>query len=239
LEQLYLARVKPPTEEELLASIEEALTPVKDQVITIRLLDAGADKDILFLDLPAENNPFLGRRGVRLLRDYADLARTQLRVLLTLSQDHDIRILTPMVTVAEDIKEIRDLLQSVAKDMCMKQLPLLGAMVETPAAALCIEEIMQWADFLSIGTNDLTQFVMAAGRENNLVSQYYRDDHPAVLKLIQMIVKNAGDCPIEVCGELAGNLKVLSTLLRMGLRSVSVPPSRVPEIKAFVRNLEL
>lgn len=238
LEQLYLSQQKPPSEEKLLDNITRALAPMKDKVVTIRLLDAGADKDIPFLNLPAENNPFLGRRGVRLLLRYPDLCTAQLRVMLKLAKDHDIRVLIPMVTTVEDLKQIRHLFKTAADDMGFEKLPPLGAMIETPAAAICVEEIVKYADFLSIGTNDLTQFTMAAGRENNLVSNYYIDDHPAIIKLIEMIINNAGDCPVEMCGELASNQNILPTLLKLGITTLSVPPSLVPEIKEVIREIK-
>jgi len=239
LEQLYLARAKPPSEQDLLENIKRTLSPMKDKVIAIRLLDAGADKDIPFLNLPAENNPFLGRRGVRLLLEYPDLTKAQLKVMLKLFKDHDIRILIPMVTTSEDIKQIRYLLETAADDIGSTELPLLGAMVETPAAAMCIKEIVKYTDFLGIGTNDLTQFTMAAGRENNLVSDYYIEDHPAVIRLIGIIANDATGCPIHICGELASNRIALSTLLKLGIRSLSVPPSFVPQIKEAIRKVEL
>ncbi len=104
---------------------------------------------------------------------------------------------------------------------------------------MCIKEIVEYADFLSIGTNDLTQYTMAAGRENNLVSGYYVEDHPAVLKLIGIIVKGASVCPIEICGELASNMEALSKIIKLGIKDLSVSPSFVPEIKEAVRKVEL
>jgi len=239
LEQLYLSRAKPLSEEDLLKNIERTHFPMKEKIFTIRLLDAGADKDIPFLNLPAENNPFLGRRGVRLLLEYPDLTKLQLKVMLKLCTNHNIRVLVPMVTVPEDMKQIRELLKATANEIGCSKLPPLGAMIETPAAVMCIREIVKFSDFLSIGTNDLTQFAMAAGRENNLVSNYYIEDHPAVLKLIAIATENSAGCPIEVCGELASNHKALSTLLKLGIRSLSVPPPLVPEIKETVREIEL
>jgi phosphotransferase system enzyme I (PtsI) len=243
LEQLYLSRTKPLSEQGLLENVERTLSAMQEKTVTIRLLDAGADKDIPFLNLPAENNPFLGRRGVRLLLEYPDLTKLQLKVMLKLSQNYNIRILVPMVTVPEDMKQMRELLKDAANEIeneiDFSKLPLLGAMVETPAAVMCLKETVKYADFLSIGTNDLTQFTMAAGRENNLVSNYYIEDHPAVLKLIAIAIENSSECPIEVCGELASNFKSLQTLLKLGIKNLSVPPSLVPEIKEAVREIVL
>src|SRR4030095_5004978 len=116
-------------------------------------------------------------------------------------------------------------------------LPLRGPMRETPAAALGISEIMQHADFLSIGTNDLTQYTMAAGREEPLVSDYFRDDHPAVLRLLRLVSEAAGDTPLALCGELAGRVDMLPFLLAAGIRSLSVAPPLVPTVKGAVRQI--
>jgi phosphoenolpyruvate-protein phosphotransferase (PTS system enzyme I) len=165
--------------------MRSTLEPMAGKPITIRLLDVGADKKLPSLDLSSEVNPFLGRRGVRVLLAYPELLHTQLRALARLSREHDIQILVPMVTLAQDMKRLRELLVAATAEVGVERLPPLGAMIETPAAALCVVEIMTHADFLSIGTNDLTQYTMAAGREDPLVSDYFRDDHPAVLRLVR------------------------------------------------------
>ena len=112
-------------------------------------------------------------------------------------------------------------------------------MIETPAAALSVGEIKVYADFLSIGTNDLTQFTMAAGRENPLVADYFREDHPAVLRLVRITVEEAGGTPVEVCGELARQLELIPALLRMGIQTLSVPPPLVPAVKEAIRSVAL
>lgn len=239
LEQLYLARKVPPTSEELLGELREIFAPLKGKPVTVRLLDLGGDKPVPFLKLPPEDNPLLGRRGVRLLLSYPDLITTQLRALLALSREQEVHILVPMVTLVEDIAQIRQRLIAVAKEMGQEQLPLLGAMIETPAAALTVPEIIRHADFLSIGTNDLTQYTMAAGREDPLVSDYFVQDHPAVLRLLGMVVEEAGGIPVEVCGELGGQLGAVATLLKLGIRALSVAPPLVPGIKQAVREVSL
>lgn len=181
-EVIFLSRKMLPTEEEVFEDASSTLAPLKGKPITIRLLDVGGDKNLPYLKLPGEANPFLGRRGVRLLLDYPDLLQLQLRVILRLSHEHDLQILVPMVTVAEDMKQLRDALASAAAVIGVEEIPQLGAMVETPAAALCVTEVAQFADFLNIGSNDLTQYTMAADRENPLVYRYFKDDHPAVIR---------------------------------------------------------
>jgi phosphotransferase system enzyme I (PtsI) len=137
------------------------------------------------------------------------------------------------------MEQMRVLLQQAAGAVGARRLPPLGAMIETPAAALCAARIAQYADFLSLGTNDLTQYTMAAGRENSLVSHYFIDDHPAVMRLVEMVVREAAETPVSLCGELAGRKEVLPQLLRLGLRSLSVAPPLVPQVKDLVRSLRI
>ena len=141
IEQLYFARELPPSEEELFSELQRFLAPLREKPVTIRLLDIGGDKAIPSLRLPFESNPLLGRRGVRLLIDYPQLARTQLKSLLRLSQAQDIRILVPMVTLERDMQQMRELLVAVAHEMGIQKIPPLGAMIETPAAALTVGQI--------------------------------------------------------------------------------------------------
>jgi phosphoenolpyruvate-protein kinase (PTS system EI component) len=235
LEQFYLSRTVPPSEEELIEEIGGVCRHFPDKPVTVRLLDAGGDKDIGFLNCPEEADPFLGRRGVRLLLANPELVTAQLRALLRLSSDHNVRIMVPMVTLAEEMEEVRTLLESAAAELDVRTLPPLGAMVETPAAALCAADIAAQADFLSLGTNDLTQYTMAAGRENPLVEDYFQEDHPAVLRLIRTVLAEAHSCPVALCGEIAGRTDDLQTLVRLGLRTFSVAPGLVPEVKYAVR----
>jgi phosphoenolpyruvate-protein kinase (PTS system EI component) len=179
----------------------------------------------------------LGQRGVRLLLANPLLLSSQLRALLRLSHDFSLRILVPFVTIAEDMKRVQLALEEAAQQLNSKALPPLGAMIETPAAALCASSISEVADFLSIGTNDLTQYVMAAERETNYMSHYYVDDHPAVLSLIRHVCKAVSTQDVEICGELAGNPHALPILLEMGIRQLSVVPLRVPAIKEIIRSL--
>lgn len=235
MEQFYLARKTPPDISELLAELRAVFAPMKEKPITIRLLDLGGDKPLPFLKLPAEDHPFLGRRGVRLLLHYGDLLDTQLKALWEFSREQEVSVLVPMVTLATEMGQIRSLFTTVVNDQGGGKLPPLGAMVETPAAALTVADITTQADFLSIGTNDLTQYTMAASRENPLVNDYFQEDHPAVLRLIRIIVDEAGDIPVTICGELARQLDVIPSLLNLGIRSLSVAPLLVPAVKEAVR----
>ncbi len=235
IEQFYLSRNTPPSVADLLAELRAVFAPVARKPITVRLLDLGADKPVPFLNFPIEDDPFLGRRGVRLLLRYPDLLDTQLKALLEFSRDHELYILVPMVTLPREMAEIRRRLRTIADAAGFETLPALGAMIETPAAALTIGDIIPHTDFFSIGTNDLTQFTMSAGRENPLVNEYFMESHPAILRLIRIVVAEAGKIPVSICGELAGQLDHIPTLLNLGLRSLSVVPPLVPGVKETIR----
>jgi phosphoenolpyruvate-protein phosphotransferase len=238
IEELYFARELPPSEEELFTELQHLLAPLREKPVTIRLLDIGGDKTIPSLRLPFESNPLLGKRGVRLLLDYPQLARTQLKSLLRLSQAQEIRILVPMVTLERDMQQIRDLLVAVAHETGIERLPLLGAMIETPAAALSVGQIVRHADFLSVGTNDLTQYTLVAGRDNATVSDYYEDTHPSMLRLLGIIIAEASGKPVTICGEMAGREEVIPTLLELGFRAFSISPPLIPTTKELIRSID-
>ena len=238
IEELYFTRELPPSEEELFSELQRLVAPLRDKPVTIRLLDAGGDKAIPSLRLPIESNPLLGKRGVRLLLDYPQLARTQLKSLLRLSQAQDIRILVPMVTFERDMQQIRELLVAVAHEMGIENLPPLGAMIETPAAALTVAQIARHADFLSVGTNDLAQYTLVAGRDNATVSDYYKDTHPSVLRLLSIIIAEASGKPVTICGEMAGREEVIPTLLEIGFHALSISPPLIPTTKDLIRSID-
>ena len=238
IEELYFGR-ELPSEEELFSELQHLVAPLRDKPVTIRLLDIGGDKAIPSLRLPFESNSLLGRRGVRLLLAYPQLARTQLKILLRLSQAQDIRILVPMVTFARDMQQIRELLAAVAHEMGIQNIPPLGAMIETPAAALTVGQIAGHADFLSVGTNDLTQYTLAAGRDNATVSGYYEDTHRSMLRLLGIIIAEASGKPVTICGEMAGREEVIPKLLEIGFRALSISPPLIPTTKALIRSIDI
>src|SRR5439155_17972274 len=158
IEQLYFARPMPPTEDELCRELKSLITPLGSRPVTIRLLDVGGDKPLPYLALPPTPNPVLGRRGVRLLLDYAQLVRTQIGAILTLSRDHSLRVLIPMVTLEDDIRRMREAFDALSSERKITNPPKFGAMVETPAAALALPALLKHVDFFCVGTNDLTQY---------------------------------------------------------------------------------
>jgi len=175
LEALFMLHKSLPTESELLEEITDTLLPLGEKPAMIRLLDVGGDKSLAYFELPIEPAPCLGRRGVRVLLAHPDLLNVQLRALLRVSQNHPIQIMVPMVTIPEDMQAVRHAVEVQAAELGIAEIPSLVAMIETPAAALSVPDILQFADALSLGTNDLTQHTMAAGRQNPLVNRYGRN----------------------------------------------------------------
>ncbi len=238
-EPFFLSAKHFPSGEGFAKFILDSLYPARGKHIDVRLLDIGADKNPIYLHLPPEPDPFLGRRGVRVLREYPELLEAQLRALLEVSQQISIGVLIPMVTTEVDVARVTGLFQSLAVEMGIRELPRIGSMIETPAAALSVPSLKKHVDFFSIGSNDLTQYTMAAGRENPLVNEYFIDDHPAVLRLIELVVEESGDTPVSICGELASRIDAIPKLLRTGIRSLSVAAALVPEVKIAIRGIDI
>jgi phosphoenolpyruvate-protein phosphotransferase len=239
IEQLYLGRELPPTEDELYEEMQAIASPLRNKPVTIRLLDVGGDKPLPFLRPPSEANPSLGLRGIRLLLRHPVLLRTQLAAFIRLSRDQEVRVLVPMVTLEDDIRTTRELFEETCTALRVESRPAFGTMIETPAAALAIPAIAQHVDFLSVGTNDLTQYTFAAGRDDPTVNGYFQDGHAALLRLLQIVVDDAGDLPLTLCGELAGREELLPRLLAIGFRSFSMAPPLIPTMKDRIRTLRV
>jgi phosphoenolpyruvate-protein phosphotransferase len=239
IEQLYFARPIPPTEDELFHELQSLVAPLGPRTVTVRLLDIGGDKPLPYLDLPTTSNPALGLRGVRLLLHYPQLVRTQIGALLKLSQEHSLRVLIPMVTLEDDIRRLRETFDALRSERKIAKPPAFGAMVETPAAALAIAALSKHVDFFCVGTNDLTQYTLAAARDDASVNDYYFDGHESVLRLLSIIFADAGERPVALCGELAGREAYVPRLLQMGFRTLSVAPTVIPTTKALIRRLDI
>jgi phosphoenolpyruvate-protein kinase (PTS system EI component) len=236
MERAYIGRGVPPDADELLIEMRQTLEAAKGYTVCVRLLDIGADKPLPFMRFLAETNPSLGRRGIRLLREYSELLTTHLRAILELSKDFDIRVLVPMVTLPDDVQVVKEHLTQLGSELQMSSLPKLGAMIETPAAALSAREIAKHVDFLSFGTNDLTQYAFAVDRENAAVERYFTDDADVIFRMMQITHEDAPDVPLSICGELAGRPENIPKLLHCGIRTFSVAPPLVPIIKEAIRN---
>jgi phosphoenolpyruvate-protein phosphotransferase len=236
IEQAYLSRQEPPDKAELLEEIWATLEPAKGLPVFVRLLDIGADKPLPYMESAREANPSLGRRGVRFLLDYPDLLQTQLYALLQLSSDFDLHVIVPMVTLPLDMQRVKDLLTDCAARAGALRMPQLGAMIETPAAALAAAGIAENADFLCFGTNDLTQYTFAADRENASVDSYYDDTQDVIFRLLKTVRDDAPHTPLSICGELAGRLEYASRIMECGISTFSVAPPAIPAIKEAIRH---
>ncbi len=239
IEQVYLGREVPPTEDELYEEMQAIAAPLRNKPLTIRLLDVGGDKPLRYLQTPKETNPSLGLRGIRLLLRQPALLRTQLAAFVRLSRTQEVRVLVPMVTLENDIRTAREFFEEICASIRVESRPAFGAMIETPAAALAIPSIAQHVDFLSVGTNDLTQYTFAAGRDDPNVNDYFQDGHAALLRLLEIIVEDAAELPLTLCGELAGRENLLPRLLAIGFRSFSIAPPLIPPMKEHIRALRI
>jgi phosphoenolpyruvate-protein phosphotransferase len=239
IEQIYFARQDPPTEDELFASLRALVTPLGNRPVTIRLLDIGGDKPLPFLPMIAGSNPSLGRRGVRVLLEYSNLVRTQMAAILRLAQEHPVQVLIPMITLEQDVERMREIFDALAAEKKITRPPKFGAMIETPAAALAVPSVLKHADFLCVGTNDLTQYTLAAGRDDASVNLYFQDSHESVLRLLGIVLADANGHPVTLCGELAGREAIVPRLLQMGFRTLSVAPTVVPSTKEAVRKVDI
>jgi len=234
-EFLFLAQSGLPNEDEQFSAYRDLVLGAGGLPVTIRTLDLGADKaDAAGLVMASEPNPALGVRGVRLSLRHPDVFVTQLRAILRASCYGPVRILVPMITNASDIVEVRRLLEECARDLrtAGHEIPdqfELGAMVEVPAAALSVRALLEVADFLAIGSNDLTQYVLAADRNNDQLGKLYEPAHPAVLRLLAHVIARARGAGKRVClcGEIAGDPAFAPVLVALGLEEFSMLPDRI------------
>ncbi len=203
--------------------------------VTFRTLDVGGDKPVPGLHVEAEENPFLGVRGIRLTLANRTVFDAQLRALArTAAAYPGVSVMIPMVSGLEELDEVRDVVREVAPGGSFR----LGAMVEVPSAALLVDELAGEMDFLSVGTNDLTAYLLAADRGNVHVQHLYSEFHPAVLRALHQIRHGAGDTPVSICGELAGDPRATGLLIGLGYRQLSVSGPLVPAVKDRVRRLD-
>jgi len=244
-EFLYLTRQAPPGEEEQVAALTQIGRVMQGRPIIARTLDVGGDKAIPYLPLQPEANPFLGVRAIRLSLRQRDLFLTQLRAILRAAAEHDVRALLPMVSQVEEIEAAQACLEEAHRSLLADGLPhrwpaSLGVMIETPSAALMADALAARVDFLSIGTNDLTQYTLAAERGNPNLAAFADALHPAVLRLIKMVADAAARHGkwAGVCGEVAADPAAAPVLIGLGVTELSLNPAGIPKIKSVVRALD-
>jgi phosphotransferase system enzyme I (PtsI) len=254
-EFLFMNREDLPDEEAQVEAYTQIVEAMEGQPVTIRVLDWGGEKDMEALaegvvPVHAGGNPALGLRGLRMLLKRPELLEVQFAAVLRVAAaagDGDVRLLLPMVTVPEEVRAAREIYERVARrlrrrgEKLPEKLPLLGAMIETPGAALAADAIALEADFFAIGTNDLAMYTLAVDRGEAEVAHLYDPLHPAVLRLVQFATEAALRLrmPVSVCGEMAGNPQLTPLLLGIGLRTFSMNASAIPRVKQAVRALDI
>jgi phosphocarrier protein FPr len=244
-EFLFLSRAQAPGEEEQLSALRSVAQAMEGRPVTVRTLDVGGDKDLPYLDLPGEANPFLGVRAIRLALRYPGLFQAQLRALLRAAQEYPLRVMFPMVATVQDLQQALERLAAAQVALAQEGLPHrwpieTGVMIEIPSAALLSDRFAPLVDFFSIGTNDLTQYTLAADRGNAELAEYNDALHPAVLRLVEQVVESAKrhGKRVGVCGELAGDPLAAPVLVGLGVDEFSLAPAAIPRVKETIRALE-
>ncbi len=242
-EFLFMDRTALPTEEEQYKAYKEVAEAMHGHAVIIRTMDIGGDKELPYMDLPKEMNPFLGWRAVRISLDRRDILRDQLRAILRASAHGKLRVMFPMIISVEEIRELKIALEEYKAGLRAEGIPFdenieTGVMVETPAAAAIAHHLAKEVDFFSIGTNDLTQYTLAVDRGNELISHLYNPLSPAVLTVIKQVIdaSHKEGKWTGMCGELAGDERATLLLMGMGLDEFSMSAISIPRIKKIVRN---
>lgn len=242
-EFLYMDNDRLPTEDEQFEAYKVVAERLEGKPIVIRTLDVGGDKDIPYLELPKEMNPFLGYRAIRLCLDRRDIFKTQLRALLRASAYGNIKIMFPMISNIQEVREAKRILEEAKEELRKENIPFnedieVGIMVEIPSVAIHSDIFAREVDFFSIGTNDLIQYTLAVDRGNQEISHLYNQYDPAVLRLIKMTIDNGHKAGIWVgmCGEAAGDEKLIPVLLGMGLDEFSMNPASILKARYIISN---
>jgi phosphotransferase system enzyme I (PtsI) len=245
-EFLYLERSTLPTEEEQYQHAVAALRAMEGRSVIFRTLDLGGDKMPASVRIPTGNNPALGLRSIRYSLWRRDLFRSQLRAFYRAAAVGPLRIMFPLISGVAEMRVVREVCAEVCQELARDGLEHdakvpLGAMIETPSAAMITDLLCEECEFLSIGTNDLIQYALAADRQDENVGYLYHPLHPAILRFIRAVVKAADQCgkPIAMCGDMAGDPRFSWVLLGLGLRSLSMAPRQIPMVKSIIRSTRL
>ena len=243
-EFLYLGRNDFPSEEEQFQAYKQVAQTMADKKVIIRTLDIGADKQADYFELGKEDNPAMGYRAIRICLKQQDIFKTQLRALFRATAYGQISIMYPMITSVSEVKQIYKIVDEVKKELddagIVYHDPEQGIMIETPAAVMISDELAKMVDFFSIGTNDLTQYTLAIDRQNAKLDDFYDSHHPAILKMIQIVVDNAHKEGkwAGICGELGADMDLTKTFVEMGLDELSVAPSMILKLRQIIREMD-
>lgn len=237
----YLGREDYPREKELFEVYKQIAETMGDKPVIIRTVDIGMDKKADYMDFPQEVNPLMGNRGIRLCLDRRRMFRAQLRAIYRASAYGNVSVLYPMITSEEEMDEIEEVTRMVIENLEERGIPYnnihTGIMIETPAAAMIAQELARRADFLALGTNDLTQYTLAMDRDNPQLKNKYNDHHPAVLRMIKMTIEGGHreNRKVYICGELAADPELTETFVKMGVDGLSVVPAAILPIRNAIR----
>ena len=241
----YLGRENYPRENELFLAYKKIAETMGDRIAVIRTADLGADKQAEYLNIQDETNPIMGNRGIRLCLDRKRMFKAQLRAIFRASAYGNLALMYPMISSEEEMDEIDEVIREVKKGLDEKQIPYkkvkTGIMIETPAAVMISRELARRVDFLSLGTNDLSQYTLAMDRQNPLLRKKYNDHHPAVLRMIKMVIEagHAENKRVCICGELAADTALTEEFLRMGVDCLSVVPACILPVRKALRQADL
>lgn len=243
-EFIFMNRECQPSEDEQFEEYKEVLQKMGDKPVIIRTLDIGGDKNVPYFDIPKEMNPFLGYRAIRLCLGNVDVFRTQLRAILRASVYGNLKIMFPMISTMKELRDAKKILEKAKEELKNKGISFnkdieVGIMIEIPSAAIISDLLAKEVDFFSIGTNDLIQYTLAVDRMNSKLSHLYSQYHPAMLRLIKGIIDNAHKAGIWVgmCGEAAGDPKLIPIFLGMGLDEFSMNSPSILSSRYIMRNL--
>ena len=243
-EFLYLSRNDFPTEEEQFQAYRQVLQTMAGKKVIIRTLDIGADKQADYFHLKKEENPAMGYRAIRICLTQPDIFKTQLRALFRSAIYGNLSIMYPMIISSEELDQIHAVTEEVQNELEQSRIPYKipeqGIMIETPAAAIISDELARKTDFFSIGTNDLTQYTLAIDRQNEELEKFYQPHHPAILRMIQMVIDNAHKHGkwAGICGELGADTTLTKQFIKMGIDELSVSPSMILPIRKQIREME-
>lgn len=241
-EFLYLEKEDFPTEEEQFQVYKTVAENMAGKKVVIRTLDIGADKQVGYFNLDKEENPAMGYRAIRICLSQPEIFKTQLRALFRASFYGNIAIMYPMIISVNEVLQIKAIVAEVKKELDAQGIPYgdveQGIMIETPAAVMVSDLLAKEVDFFSIGTNDLTQYTLAIDRQNAKLDNIYDSHHPAVLRMIQMVIDNGHkeDCWVGICGELGADTTLTETFVKMGIDELSVSPTFVLPVRKIIRN---
>ena len=241
----YLGRENYPRENELFHAYKKIAETMGDRLAVIRTADLGADKQAAYLNIPDETNPIMGNRGIRLCLDRKKMFKAQLRAIFRASEYGNLAIMFPMISSEEEMDEIEAMIEEVTNGLDERGIPYknirTGIMIETPAAVMISRELARRVDFLSLGTNDLSQYTLAMDRQNPLLRKKYNDHHPAVLRMIKMVIDagHAENKRVCICGELAADTALTEEFLKMGVDCLSVVPACILPFRRALRQVDL